>query len=383
MDESEAPPDAAEGEPAPTAGPRRLRRSRDKTIGGVAGGIAEYFGIDPTIVRLALVALVFAGGSGVLAYLIAWLVMPAPSHDAPTEAAPVSPRGERSTVWLLVLLAVVVIFGGAPLWWIFGWGPSISVVAALALLVAAVVLFAQREEGAPAVATAAPPAPAATAQGDPSVGTALAPYESTEATAVAPPVPAKPTITLWTIAVLAVVLGAASLGDLAGAWELSMVVGFAIATGIVGGALIVSSFLGRAVALVPIGVVLVVGLLLSTALDPIINYGAGANVHEIEQLSDLQSEYRLGAGELVVDLSRVAFDGENVRLAVEVGMGEVIVEVPDSVIVEVDGHVGAGLLEVFGQEEAGLGVDLRMTRQGGGGRLLLDLDVGAGYGEVK
>jgi phage shock protein C len=45
-------------------------------IAGVCGGIGEYSGIDPTLIRLILVALVFVGFSGVLAYLVAWVVIP-------------------------------------------------------------------------------------------------------------------------------------------------------------------------------------------------------------------------------------------------------------------------------------------------------------------
>ena len=59
---------------------KRLYKSRDqKMLGGVCGGFAEYFDVDPTIVRLILVAFCAFGGSGVLAYLIAWIIMP----DAP------------------------------------------------------------------------------------------------------------------------------------------------------------------------------------------------------------------------------------------------------------------------------------------------------------
>jgi phage shock protein PspC (stress-responsive transcriptional regulator) len=59
------------------AGPRRLYRSRgDRVIGGVCAGIARYFNIDPVIVRIAAVALVFVGGAGVVAYVAALLLMP-------------------------------------------------------------------------------------------------------------------------------------------------------------------------------------------------------------------------------------------------------------------------------------------------------------------
>ena len=57
--------------------PKRLYRSRkDKIIGGVCGGIGEYFKIDPVIIRLLWILLIFAGGSGILAYLVAWIIIP-------------------------------------------------------------------------------------------------------------------------------------------------------------------------------------------------------------------------------------------------------------------------------------------------------------------
>ena len=56
---------------------RRLYKSNEKKmIGGVCGGIAEYFGIDPTVVRLAWVLFCALGGSGILAYILAAIVMP-------------------------------------------------------------------------------------------------------------------------------------------------------------------------------------------------------------------------------------------------------------------------------------------------------------------
>ena len=66
--------DGGEAEEAPKA---RLHKSTtDKQVAGVCGGIAEYLGVDPTIVRLATVLLVLGWGSGLLAYIIAALVLP-------------------------------------------------------------------------------------------------------------------------------------------------------------------------------------------------------------------------------------------------------------------------------------------------------------------
>ena len=62
---------------------KRLYRSgKEKVLGGVCGGIAEYFGIDPVIIRLLWAVLTLLSfGVGVLAYLIAWLIIPRnPNH---------------------------------------------------------------------------------------------------------------------------------------------------------------------------------------------------------------------------------------------------------------------------------------------------------------
>jgi phage shock protein PspC (stress-responsive transcriptional regulator) len=64
---------------------RLYRSSRDKKIAGVCGGIAEYFGIDPTIVRLLWVIASLVAGSGILAYIICALVIPEdPTYPANT-----------------------------------------------------------------------------------------------------------------------------------------------------------------------------------------------------------------------------------------------------------------------------------------------------------
>ena len=55
---------------------RKLVKSQDRKICGVCGGIAEYFGIDPTIVRLVWALGALFAGTGVLAYIIAALLMP-------------------------------------------------------------------------------------------------------------------------------------------------------------------------------------------------------------------------------------------------------------------------------------------------------------------
>lgn len=56
---------------------KKLYRSRDeRMIAGVAGGIAEYFNVDPTIIRLLFVITAMAGGPGLLAYIILAIIIP-------------------------------------------------------------------------------------------------------------------------------------------------------------------------------------------------------------------------------------------------------------------------------------------------------------------
>lgn len=52
------------------------RSARERMLGGVAAGVAEYFDVDPTIVRLVFVLSVFVGGAGIIAYIIMWIIVP-------------------------------------------------------------------------------------------------------------------------------------------------------------------------------------------------------------------------------------------------------------------------------------------------------------------
>jgi phage shock protein PspC (stress-responsive transcriptional regulator) len=59
-----------------------LRRPvHDRMLAGVASGIADYLGVDPTIVRIAIVVLVFIGGAGIPLYLAGWLLIPEEGSD--------------------------------------------------------------------------------------------------------------------------------------------------------------------------------------------------------------------------------------------------------------------------------------------------------------
>jgi phage shock protein PspC (stress-responsive transcriptional regulator) len=128
--------------PPPPPGPPvrgQLRRSRtDKVIGGVAGGLARYSGIDPLLWRVGFVALAFAGGTGVLVYLLLWLLMPATPGVPGIERyeEPAAPVGPRSPVPGVTVAALLITLGAlALLDRITGWDPEARVFLGAALLV--------------------------------------------------------------------------------------------------------------------------------------------------------------------------------------------------------------------------------------------------------
>jgi phage shock protein C len=67
----------APGVPCDTGGKKRLvRSSTDKKIAGVCGGLADYFDLDVTIIRICWLLAVLFAGTGILAYIILWIALP-------------------------------------------------------------------------------------------------------------------------------------------------------------------------------------------------------------------------------------------------------------------------------------------------------------------
>ncbi|MFL6206524.1 MAG: PspC domain-containing protein [Acidimicrobiales bacterium] len=108
----------------PSPGPRgRRRRPDDGPIAGVCAGVAEYFDVDPVVVRIAAVVLAVSG-PGVIAYVLAWIFVPAAPGTARygEPRAPIDTKDRATQIFGIVLLAlgVSVIWGD---WWspLHGW----------------------------------------------------------------------------------------------------------------------------------------------------------------------------------------------------------------------------------------------------------------------
>jgi phage shock protein PspC (stress-responsive transcriptional regulator) len=85
---------------------RLYKSSDDKMIGGVCAGIAEYFNVDPTLIRLVWLLLGLAGGTGFVAYLVAWIIIPEnPGSNKNQEAKNIK---EESSRWVLGLILILI-----------------------------------------------------------------------------------------------------------------------------------------------------------------------------------------------------------------------------------------------------------------------------------
>ncbi len=124
---------------APQPQQARLTRSKtDRVVGGVAGGLGRYFGVDPVWFRLGFVVFTLAGGAGVLAYLIAWVVIPEgdANDSGPAEPArPLGPQGSIIAGIVLVGIGLMLLLNQFIPWFDKLMWPMAVVVGGLALIV--------------------------------------------------------------------------------------------------------------------------------------------------------------------------------------------------------------------------------------------------------
>jgi len=109
--------------PPPPGGPRVLRRNvRNRVLGGVAAGLADYLDIDAVLVRIGFVVLALFGGSGVLLYLAGWLLIPAGDTGRAVVHDFMERQPRRRSIVTIVLGTVIAVialsnlFSSGP-WW--------------------------------------------------------------------------------------------------------------------------------------------------------------------------------------------------------------------------------------------------------------------------
>ncbi len=204
-------------------------------------------------------------------------------------------------------------------------------------------------------------------------------------TPVPPPPPAAP-MDRWTgRLVLGVVIALFGLGWLLEALGVDVpwdVVFPAVLVGI--GIMLVTSARSGAgqVGLLVAGIVLTILLVFGTAID--IPLGGGVGDHTARPTGDrIESDYERGIGKLTLDLTELDFGafGAAVDVRARVGIGQLVVIVPQGAPVQVSARSGLGSVRVYGQEEGGIGAELSAPAPAGAPVIRLEATVG--IGEVR
>ncbi len=152
-----------------------------------------------------------------------------------------------------------------------------------------------------------------------------------------------------------------------------------------GAALVAAAFLGGARWLVLPALAIALPLAFVSAASIDLNGGVGERRVRPGTLAEVKDSYRLGAGELVVDLRDVELPAGDRRLKIAVGAGHALVLVPENVCVASTASVGMGGVSVFERDGGGINVDWNDSRRAPRGtpRLLIHGDIGLGLLEVR
>jgi phage shock protein PspC (stress-responsive transcriptional regulator) len=380
------PPEAPAG-PPPTEGPRvtreelkelgRVRRTigADRKVAGVAGGLGRHLDIDPVILRVAFVVLVFFGGAGLIAYGACWLLIPADGSAKSPLGLDDRNRG-IALIGVGILAAVVLLsdsFGND----FFPW--PVAVVGVVVFLVLGLL---DRDRPRPT----APPVPHAP---DPATGLLVPAVPGTPV--VVPPAyrppprnPRRrgPILFLFTLALAALGIAVLGIFDLAGAGVADPAYP-AVVVAACGVMLLVGAFYGRAGGLILVGLLASVALFVATTVQEV---DGGDISRTPTTAADVPSSLETGGGEVLLDLRQVqdlaALNGLDLDLQSDFGRVEVILPAGVSAAVDAEVH-GAGHIELFGSDRGGFGIDDQVSHFGGLGAPAITIEADVTFGEIQ
>ena len=340
------------------------RRTDDKWIGGVCSGLADRLGVDPVIVRAALVVLAVFGGAGITIYLVAWVLLPNDREEIVTQRA--LRDGDGGPVVLLVLAALALLGGS---WWSHdsSWGFPWFIVP-LGLVVWWLTHRhndpdADQRVNAHRLGTPVPAGPSPTAAGPPPTTSGPLPGAAAGQTApmtqVIPRTPAAPKKLGRRsggplMGLVAIGLAVATYGSLiwagnAFSWTGShtaiALAGSLAAIGLTSVVLGVAGWRAGFVAF--LAVVLAVSAWTSSVIPAGIQVNGRVGDATWKPTSVTATanndNYRLGLGNGVLDLSGLPTEGIGpATIPVSVGIGDLKVLVPTGLTVKVVGHVNLG-----------------------------------------
>jgi len=390
-DMTTTPPEAPASPPADPAtdqGPRvnrdevrdlgRIRRTvgPDRKLAGVAGGLARHLDIDPILLRVGFVVLVFFGGSGILLYVACWLLLP--EDGKPRAAVHLDERNRTFALMGVGALATLALLADSIGQWGFPW-PLVGV-AAVALIVLTII---DRDKNQ---APSAPPVPHVP---DPATGQFVpappgVPVAAPPAYRPPPRNPRKrgPILFWFTMALSALGIGVLGILDLAGA-PIADPAYPAVVVGACGLMLLVSAFYGRGGGLVLVGLLASVALFAATTVQEV---DGGDIVRTPTTAADVPLDLHTDGGEIVLDLRQVqdlsALDGSSLQLESQFGRVEVIL--PPGLSASVDAEVhGAGHIALFGSDRGGVGITDEARHSGGLDAPEITIEADVTFGEIQ
>ena len=397
----------------------RLRRSTtDRKIAGVAGGLGRHLNIDPTILRVLFVVLVFFGGAGLLLYGAAWLLIPEEGSD---EAAISTSPSTRNTVLIVVgVLAALLLIGDS--WGGFGFPWPLAIIALV------VVLFMVNRDRPSGSSPAGSPPTTGSGQAEKQAsgwvsdtGTTSSTYAGqpysdptyagstytqtgydaptgppdgpTSWAPVYTPAPAPrpskkdrgPKLFGITLAIIALALGVLGLVDASGVPVLDAAYP-ALALAVIGAMLVVGAYVGRPGGLIFLGIIASLALAAAST-------AAEYDFDEPDRLyapttaaaaADIQ-DYDFFAGSTTIDLTRISdlenLDGDTIDI--DAWAGEIRVIVPDGLDVDVNARIdGGGEIEVAGVRDDGRSPVVIESIDGGDDAPAMQLDIDLNFGSI-
>jgi phage shock protein PspC (stress-responsive transcriptional regulator) len=367
------------------------RRTDDTWFRGVCSGLADRLGVDPVIVRAALVLLSLLGGAGITIYLVAWALLPNDRGEIVAQRA--LRDGDGGSIVVVVLASLALLSGSAfrgSWWgshsgWGFPWGLALT-----GLIVWWLVRRSPHRRGAdPRVSAFQPGTPFAT-------GPSPAPVVSPAP--VLPPAPVVPRklrrrsggalVALLAIGLVLVTYGSLSWLGSQYRWEGDhRVIALAGSLAAVGLLLVVLGLAGwRAGFAGFLAVVLAISVGTSAVVPAGIRLGGRAgDVTWAPTAVTTDASYHLGAGSGVLNLSGLPTEGlSEAKVPAYVGLGELKVVVPEGLTVQVVGHVGLGALLLPGEADghAQGGTDVTRSIVVGNGPTEVVVDAGVGVGQL-
>ena len=339
-----------------TAPSRPLRRTTiDRHVAGVAGGIARYLRISPTLVRIAFVVVtVISLGIGLSLYVAAWLLLPDDEDDTAPAVSWFRDHGSGTgAIILLVALAAVAVIAVTGLVAVVDDGDAgaIPFLAGIGIVGYLIATRSKRGER--------PPRSAAEDQ------TAVVP--ATTRVPVDPVVAARRarqrTVRNTTVLAALVVGFAGTVLWATGAmrtsaWVVPAAVLAVLLIGLAAGVVVGWSWL-VALLVILVTPVLVVSLIPGTNLRG----GVGTRLAVPQTAADVAPRYRLGVGSQEVDLTQLALEpGSSTTVRVAVGIGTATVRVPADAVVHLRGHVSMGDVTVDGRDIDLEGTDVKVDR---------------------